>query len=291
MELVFVVALGVALALGLVGLFVSVGLAPRSQRAAKSPTTSAGPSSRVLASIRPGLNAGHAITAIASGMACALLTRWPAAAVFGVVIWLALPVCLHKSKPGASSRRAEAVAGWTELIRDSLSASSGLAQAVMTTAHSVPAPIRPEATALATRLANGIPLESALRSFAVDVDDPAAEFVVCALLLAASSRAQRLSEVLSSLVDSIRDSVAMQLRIDASRASAQSSVRTIIVFSLAFVLVLAAAAHSYLSPFGSAMGQLVLLGIGLLYAAGLGLMIKLVRPIPQPRLLDVGRLR
>ena len=291
METVFVVGLGTALALGLVGLFVSIGSVPRYQRGAGSPMTSSEPSSGVVQPARPGFNARYAMAAVVTGLVCVLLTGWPASAVFGFVVWLALPVCLHKSKPGSSSRRAEAVAGWTELIRDSLSASSGLAQAVLTTAHSAPVSIRSEATVMATRLTNGIPLESALRSFAAEVDDPAADFVVCALLLAASSRAQRLSEVLSSLVDSIRDNVAMQLRIDASRASAQSSVRTIIVFSIAFVFVLAAVAHSYLSPFGSAVGQLVLVAIGLLYAAGLGLMIRLVRPVAQPRLLDVARLQ
>jgi Flp pilus assembly protein TadB len=183
------------------------------------------------------------------------------------------------------------VAGWTELVRDALSASAGLAQALMTTAGSAPAPIRPEVSAIATRLANGVSLESSLRSFASEVDDAAADFVVCALLLAASSRAQRLTEVLGALVDTIRDNVAMQLRVDASRSTARSSIRTIVLFSIAFVVLLLVVAHAYLAPFGSAQGQLVLTAVGLLYAVGLGLMVRLSRPVHQPRLFDAARLR
>jgi Flp pilus assembly protein TadB len=134
-------------------------------------------------------------------------------------------------------------------------------------------------------------LEPALRSLAFEMDDPAAEFLVCALLLAATSRAQKLVEVLTALAESMREDVSMHLRIDASRASARSSVRTVMVFSLAFAFVLAVVAHSYLSPYGSAEGQLVLAAVGTFYAVGLALMVRLVRPAPELRLLSSERAR
>jgi Flp pilus assembly protein TadB len=138
-------------------------------------------------------------------------------------------------------------------------------------------------------LSNGVSLEAALRSFASEVDDPAAEFLVCALLLAATSRAQRLVEVLSALADSIREDVSMHLRIDASRASARSSVRTIVLFSLGFAGLLAVIGHSYLSPFGTTIGQLVLALVGAFYGVGVALMVRLVRAKPEMRLLDGDR--
>jgi Flp pilus assembly protein TadB len=177
------------------------------------------------------------------------------------------------------------------LLRDALAASAGLAQAIVVTASSAPIPIRPQVGVLATRLSNGMSLEAALRSFALEVDDPSAEFLVCALLLAATSRAQKLVEVLSALADSIREDVSMHLRVDASRASARSSVRTVVLFSLGFACTLAVVAHSYLSPFGTAIGQLVLGVVGLFYATGLVLMVRLVRPTPEIRLLDPERVR
>ncbi len=227
----------------------------------------------------------------AFGLLCIVITRWPVAGFFGGLALATLPSSLRKVLPGAASRRTEAVATWTELIRDSLSASAGLAQAIVVTAPSAPLPIRPEVRALATRLTNGVSLETALRSLALEVDDPAAEFLVCALLLAATSRAQKLVEVLSALADSMREDVSMHLRVDASRASARSSVRTVMVFSLAFACALAVVAHSYLSPFGTAEGQLVLAVVGTFYAVGLALMVRLVRPTPELRLLNSERTR
>jgi tight adherence protein B len=237
-----------------------------------------------------GVQGRSAVVGIVVGIAAVGLTGWPAAAVFGVVVWLALPMCLRRTRAGDGARRAEAIAGWAELLRDALSASAGLAQALIATAPSAPTPIRAQASAMAIRLTNGVGLESALRTFAAEVDDASADFVVCALLLAASSRAQRLTEVLGALVETIRDTVGMHLRVDAGRAAARSSVRTIVVFSMSFVVLLLVLAHAYLSPFGTAQGQLVLFCVALLYAAGLRLMMRLVRPAPEPRLFDIDRL-
>jgi len=60
------------------------------------------------------------------------------------------------------------------------------------------------------------------------------------------------------------------------------------IFSLGFALLMFVAAHSYLSPFGTAAGQIVLVAVGACYAAGLTLMVRLVRPRQGARLL-VGR--
>lgn len=223
------------------------------------------------------------------GLLCLVITRWPVAGVLGALALATLPANLRKVSPGEASKKTEAVATWTESIRDSLAASAGLAQAIVVTAPSAPAPIRLAVSALAKRLTNGVPLEDGLRSFAHEVEDASAEFLVCALLLAATSQAQRLVEVLSALAESIREDVSMHLRVDASRASARSSVRTVVVFTVAFAFIMMVIAHSYLSPFGTPAGQLVLAFVGLFYAVGLMLMVRLVRPTPEARLLDSER--
>jgi Flp pilus assembly protein TadB len=284
-----VAALGLGIAVGILGLtfvFLAKGAvpAPDHSRVRLLPHEPEGDHGRA---VQRRIRQGSAATAV--GLFCVIVTRWPVAGVLGALAAATLPGALGRVVPGAASKRAEAIAGWTELIRDSLAASAGLAQAIVVTASSAPSPIRQQVGALATRLSNGVSLEASLRSFAFEVDDPAAEFLVCALLLAATSRAQRLVEVLSALADSIREDVSMHLRVDASRASARSSVRTVVIFSLAFACTLVVIAHSYLSPFGTAMGQLVLAAVGLLYAAGLALMVRLVRPVPEIRLFDAER--
>jgi Flp pilus assembly protein TadB len=233
----------------------------------------------------------QAAAPVVIGTIVGVITRWPVGGVIAVIATRMLPGVLRRTSPGASSRKADAVASWTELIRDALAASAGLAQAIVVTAPSAPVPIRVQVNSLATRLSNGVPMTIALRLFADDVDDPAVEFLVCALLLAATSRAQRLVDVLGALSESIREEVSMRIRVETSRASGRSSVRTVIIFSVAFACALVLVAHEYLTPFGTATGQMVLAIVGTFYAAGLGIMARLVRPPVTMRLLARGQSR
>jgi tight adherence protein B len=175
----------------------------------------------------------------------------------------------------------------TELLRDTLAAASGLSQSIVSTAPVAPEPIRKEVQALALRLSNGLPTPDALRMFADEVSDPSADLVVCALMLAATARAQRLVDLLGALSDAMREEVAMRLRVESNRASARSGVRTIIVFSVGFVGFLAVVARSYLAPFGSASGQLAIVAAGVFESGGIVLMMRLLRE-PAPMRLLVG---
>jgi hypothetical protein len=171
------------------------------------------------------------------------------------------------------------------MLQATLTASAGLGQAITATAPLAPLPIRPSAVRLAGRLDAGMQPGDALLQFAEELADPNADRVVCALLLVAAARTQQVGHLLAALADSTRDEVALRLRIETSRASVRSGVRTVLVFSVAFVLALVVLAHAYLAPFGTAQGQVVLAVIGVLYAVGLTLMVHLARPPAPIRLL------
>ncbi len=217
-----------------------------------------------------------------------VVTRWPVGALAAALATAALPALLGRGAGAKPTDRVEAVAAWTELLRDTLAAAAGLSQAIVVTAPVAPKAVRAEVVRLADRLTVGVPMTDALRVFAAELDDPGADVVVCALLLAASARSQRLVDLLGALADSIREEVSMRLRIEASRASARSGVRTVVVFSLVFAGALAVLAHSYLAPFGTLTGQLVLALVVSCYAAGLVLMVRMVRPPSPVRLLGAG---
>lgn len=239
--------------------------------------------------------AGRRPKAVAAALvpACitAVLTRWPVATIIAGCAGAGLPKLLSSVRPQRTTERVEAVAAWTELLRDTLAAATGLGQAIMATAELSPRAIRQPVLVLAERLASGIPMDEALRAFAADLADPSADLVVCALLVAATARAQRLGDLLSALAEGCREEVAMRLRVEASRASSRSSVRTVVVFSVAFAGLLFVLAHAYLAPFGSTVGQLVLGVVGVCYAAGITLMVRMVRPRPPVRLLAGDGLR
>jgi len=213
------------------------------------------------------------------------LTRWPVAGALGLIAGLGLPSIWAELRGRPVGERAEALASWCEMLRDTMLASAGLAQAIVATAPMAPRAISAEVLALAERVASGVPMDRCLRAFAADLDEPAADPVVCTLLLAASARAQRLGDLLGTLASVTRQRVAIELRVDATRGPPRSGVRVVVLFTTGFVTLLAVVAHSYLAPFGSAEGQVVLAGAGGLEVLGLWLLGRMARPAPVARLL------
>jgi Flp pilus assembly protein TadB len=274
-------ALGVGL--GLVGLLWSLAGPPpsdSSSNGAKTPPHSGEAiATRLTRRLLPAL--GIAILVL-------VITRWPVAGLLAGIAVAFAPAVIGRTSTERATDRIEAIAVWTELLRDTLAASAGLGGAIVATAPMAPPVIREPVMRLADRLDSAVPVPEALRAFATEVDDRSCDMVVCALLLAATSRAQRLADLLGALSESIRDEVAMRLRVEASRVSARSSVRTVIVFSLLFVAVLMMVARSYLAPFGTPLGQLMLAAVGGCYAAGIALMVRLVRPATPARLLGAA---
>jgi Flp pilus assembly protein TadB len=282
-----VVSLAIGTCLGVSGLAFAFHVRPDATDSlhAGVPTPASSPRARRAWQIPTTVRARSLIVPAVVGIVVAVVTRWPVAGVLGALAAVVVPGQFLQASPRIQARKVEAIAVWTELLRDTLAASAGLGQAIVATAPSAPDAIHDQVAMLAGRVVSGVPVEVALRSFADDVDDPSVDLVVCALVMAATSRAQRLVELLSALAGAIREDVAMRLRVDSSRASARSSVRTVIVFSLLFAALLIVVAHSYLAPFGSAEGQIVLIAVGLLYSGGIGLMVRMVRPQVGPRLL------
>lgn len=177
-----------------------------------------------------------------------------------------------------------AVAAWTEMLRDTLSASSGLEEAVTATAPLAPPAIQPAIAGLASRLGR-VPLAAALASFADEVADPTADLVVSALILGAQGEAQHLADLLSALADSARDDANMRLGVHAARASTQTAVRVVAGFTIAMVVGLVLLNGSYLKSYASAGGQAILAVVFALFAGGLvwlHVMSRFEAPAPVP---------
>lgn len=247
----------------------------------------AGPPTAVPRSIRPAWSESALPAALAAvgGVLAGLATGWPVAVPIVGVTCFGAPRLFRRTSGSVSIVKMEAIATWTEMLQGTLAASAGLGQAIVATAPLSPPPIRGAATRLSARLSAGMHPHAALTQFADELADPCSDRVVCALQLAVSARAQRLGDLLAALADSTRDEVALRLRVETSRASVRSGVRTVLVFSLVFAFALVLLAHAYLEPFGSAQGQLVLSLVGTLYAVGLTMMVSLARSPAPVRLL------
>ena len=225
----------------------------------------------------------HGSIAVTTGLIAFMVTRWPMAIPLGALAVLGLRG-LGGGPAGQVIERIEAIASWTEMLRDTLAGAAGLTQALIATASVCPQAIREQVSALANRLSSGAALTATLRSFADELADPAADVVVATLLMAATERAHRLGDLLGALAESTREEVAMRQAVEASRASARSAVRTVTGFSVGFLVLMVLFARSYLAPYGTPEGQAVLVVVGALFGLGLWLMAVMVRTRPTPRL-------
>ena len=234
----------------------------------------------------PAALARRAGLALAAAVIAGLATGWPAGTVLaGLAAWAAPSVLGRDQDAAGSVARIEAIAGWTEMLRDTTSAAAGLEQAIAATAPLAPEAIRPQVTALAGRLAAGDRLDAALREFADQVADPLADLVVAALIHAAAHHARRLGELLSSLAASARAQASMRLRVEAGRASLRTSARMITTVTGLMAAGLVLLNRGYLAPYDSAAGQLVLLLAGAIFTAGFTLLRRMARHQQVSRIL------
>ena len=223
--------------------------------------------------------------AVGAAVAVGAATGWPVGALLaGLAGWGAPNLFAGATRHAAAVGRIEAVAGWAEMLRDTMAGSAGLEQAIVATAPLAPLPIRAEVVTLAVRL-EGERLAPALRAFADEVADPTCDLVVAALVLAAEHQAQRLGELLGSLATAARDQATMRLRVAASRARTRTSVKVIVGVTGAVVAGLAILNRGYLSPYDTAIGQLVLLLVGLVFAVAFVWLARMTRPASVERFL------
>jgi tight adherence protein B len=184
--------------------------------------------------------------------------------------------------------RIEAVASWTEMLRDTLSAAAGLEQAVLATAPLAPAAIRDEVVGLTSRLRNGHRLAPALRLLAEELADPTADLVIASLVLAAEHQARQLGELLGSLAETARSQAAMRMRVETGRARTRTSVRVVVATTVAFAVGVVVFNRAYLTAYDSALGQVVLLVIGGLFGTGFGWLVRIAAGRTASRMLSLS---
>jgi tight adherence protein B len=217
----------------------------------------------------------------------ALLTGWVALAGALALAGWAMPSLVGlRSRRRRLMERTEAVATWAEMLRDLLTSSAGLQEAIGKSASVAPRAIHDEVEALYVRAQRG-DLAAALRRFAADVADPVADTLVAALLIADARAGADLGGMLAAVAGSTRDAVATQQRIGAARARIYRTSQLIAGIVSFFVGVLVLTNRSYMEPFGTATGQLVLTVVFALLGAALWAMLALSAPPSAPRLLDL----
>lgn len=226
------------------------------------------------------------LIALAVGLLVGVVTSWPVAALLAAAAVWVLPALVGPDRAHRNQvARIEAVATWTESLRDTLSAAAGLEQAIVATAPHAPPAIRPHVQRLADRIRNDVRLPDALAAFGDEIDDATADLVAQALTMAARRHARHLAELLGALAGAARDQASLRMRVAASRARIRTSTRVITAITLTLAAGLVILDRGYLHPYDTATGQLVLLVVGALFGLGFWWLARISRIREEPRVL------
>lgn len=223
--------------------------------------------------------------AVSAGLVVLAVTRWPVAAIGAAAGAVAIPPLWRQDEGQRLIKRLEGLAEWTRRLVDILkSGAGGLEQAVAMSVRTAPDAISTEVAALVAR-ARVRGLEPALRMFADDLADEAADRVAASLILRARAGGRGLVEVLENLAETVREDVAARQQVEADRAKPRTTTRAIIVFTLVVIAGLFLFARTYLAPFSTPSGQVALAVVGLIFALSFWWMHALNRPQRGARFL------
>ena len=225
------------------------------------------------------------IRAVVVSIPILVVSRWPVAAAGAAgIAWFAPELFGSRAAQERAIARTEAIASWTEMLRDTLAGAHGLEEAITSTAPVAPAAIQIEVATLAVRLERQ-PLSTALDAFGNDLAHPTGDLVVTALRLAASGSAGELNELLGTLAIAARDEAGLRLRVEASRARLRTAVRVIAACTAATALGLILLNRRYLDVYASAFGQVILAAVVLCWGVALSWLSRMGRFVAPERFL------
>ena len=225
------------------------------------------------------------LTGFAVGAIAWLVTSWVLAFVIAPVAAVGLPMLLSAPPAAARIERLEAIEEWTRSLSGVLTVGVGLEQALVATLRSTPEPIGDEVSRLVARLRARWATEDALRAFADELDDSTGDLVAANLILGARRRGAGLASVLEGLAESVASDVRARRQVEADRAKPRSTARWVTLISAA-VLVILALSGTYVEPYRSPLGQVILVALLSVYVATLIWMRQMAMGRPLPRFLD-----
>ena len=212
--------------------------------------------------------------AAALGFGAWYATGWPVAALIGATAGFMGPLMYRAPRQRrAFTDEIEAYSQWTEQIRDLVSASGSLFEAVTVSADQSPPRLRPKVVQMAS-IARAMGLPPALDWFAAEMDSPFADRLVLGMKIAWDSGA-RVSEAFESTARAMRAEVEMRRRNEVANAGAWTQVVAMVGVTVVSVLFMFVFNAGFFDPFGSTVGQGILLAVGVLIFGNIYWVLKL----------------
>lgn len=225
-----------------------------------------------------------ALAGLAVGAVLWLATGWIVFLIGVPVAAIALPTLLSAGAGGERLARLDALESWTRSLAGLTVAGAGLEQTITASLSSAGEVIRPHVATLVARLTARWRTDAALRAFAADLGDPTCDLIVLHLLLAERMRGPGLARALEDLADSIADEVRARRAIETDRAKPRQNTRIITVTTL-LLLCAMPFTGSFMAPYTSPTGQVLLAGWLGLYALVLVWLRRTAEPPRATRML------
>lgn len=220
---------------------------------------------------------------MAAGLFVVAVTRWVVAGLAVAVLVAGYDRLLGGGRRARLAvTRLEALANWTESMRDMTATGVALPEALAASVTAASPVIRPQLAGLVDRLLAREPLEVALRALADDMDDAGVDLTVAALILNARAQGRALEAVLSALAKSARAELAVRRTVMAERRSTRRAVQFVVGTTVVTALGLAVGNPRYVAPYRSVTGQLVLCVVVAIFAVGFVWLSRL-SAMPAPR--------
>lgn len=222
----------------------------------------------------------------------ALIVGIVLAAVLGWVVAIVLlpaaavgAIRLMRPQKGVNPDHLEALEEWVRALRGILSSHASLTTAIISTQASTPQAIEPQVRLLVARLRSHTPLESALYSFAEDLDSQTGDYIAAALIQSSQFSGAGLSKALDAIAGEVATEVRALRDIEVDRSKPLNESRNI-----AIVAIVAALAIVFVLPFGAVyrdtgLGQAILLTLAAAFAADLYWLRARAALKPSPRFL------
>lgn len=276
-------AIGLLLGLGLGGsllLLVTavMGWRPRSSR--RTPrwfTAVASPAAR-----------RRLVIALGAGVLVAVTTRWPVAVAAAVALIYLWPIMFGAGRMAHGQiERLESLAVWTESLRDTVAGSVGLEEAINHSVSAAPPAILPSLQRMSRQLEARVPLPIALAQFADEFDDASSDLVIAALILNSRLRGPGLVATLTALAVAAREEIDMRRRVEEGRKGLRRAAATIVGATAVFAGGVVLFSREYVAPYSTPAGQVMLLIVLGVFAAGL-VWIRSAASLPSPERFLVG---
>jgi Flp pilus assembly protein TadB len=200
------------------------------------------------------------------GVLIAVVTGWLVAIIVAPLIGLGLPYLVGRSEGALDIAKLEAMEEWTRSLSGILTAGAGLEQSLVSTLGSTPLPIRTEVTRLVARLRARWSTAEAIRAFADDLGDPTGDIIAANLLLGTQRRGDGLATILEGLAESVAFDIRARRQVEADAAKPRATARWVTIIT-AIVLGGLFITGTYVAPYKSGTGQLILFALLAAYAA------------------------